>query len=162
MDRRSVLKGMGATGLALTVNALEPKTWPANTTSGSVELPPAATRLIETPTATLHISERTGDLVGLHWKNPDLEVISEPRLGENFRVCCCRRAGFEADYFYSRDQSVSSIQATNDGVLCTYDSLRNGPGDDGHTGQSALSDPRYGSAGAVFYRGGQPDRQKAG
>ena len=123
MNRRSVLKGLGlTTGLALTGKALEIGSWAQQT----APLPESSSiRTIDTPTATLRLSERSGDLVGLRWKNPDLEVITEPRLGESFRILLPKN-GFEADYFYSRDQSVSSIQATNDGVLCTYDSLRNG------------------------------------
>ena len=48
--------------------------------------PQAHIRSVETPTVTLEISERTGDLVGLHWRNPEFEVIREQRLGENFRL----------------------------------------------------------------------------
>ena len=84
----------------------------------------AQTRLVYTPNATLRLSEDTGDLVGVHWKKPDLEVIAEPRLGENFRVLV-PKAGYEADYFNSRDQHVSRIDITPDGVVCTYNSLHN-------------------------------------
>jgi hypothetical protein len=84
----------------------------------------AQTRSIETPDVTLRLSEATGDLVGLHWKDPNLEVIGDPRLGENFRLLV-PRVGYEAAYFNSRDQQVSRIQATPDGVVCTYDSLHN-------------------------------------
>ncbi len=79
---------------------------------------------IDTPLATLRLSERSGDLVGLHWKSPSLDVIGEPRLGENFRILIPQK-GYEANYFNSRDQQVSHIEATPDGVLCTYDSLKN-------------------------------------
>jgi hypothetical protein len=34
------------------------------------------------------------------------------------------KVGCEAAYFNSRDQKVSHIEATSDGVLCTYESLR--------------------------------------
>lgn len=84
----------------------------------------AQNRSIETPSVTLQLSEGTGDLVGLHWKDPNLEVIGDSRLGENFRLLV-PRVGYEAAYFNSRDQHVSLIQATPDGVVCTYDSLRN-------------------------------------
>ncbi len=84
----------------------------------------AQVRIVETPTATLRLSEQSGDLVGLHWKNPDLEIIREPRLGENFRILV-PRTGYEADYFNSRDQKISHIQGMPDGVLCVYDSLHN-------------------------------------
>src|SRR5579862_766121 len=43
-------------------------------------------RSVDTPLATLRISNATGDLVGVAWKSPALEVIGEPRLGENFRI----------------------------------------------------------------------------
>ncbi len=84
----------------------------------------AQIRVIETPTATLRLSERTGDLVGVDWKNPNLEVIAEPRLGENFRVLL-PKPGYEAAYFNSRDQNVSRIDPAPDGALCTYESLHN-------------------------------------
>lgn len=83
----------------------------------------AQTRIIETPIATLQLSEQSGDLVGLDWKSPELPVISEPRLGENFRLLL-PKAGYEAAYFNSRDQKVSRIEVTPDGVVCFYDSLR--------------------------------------
>lgn len=84
----------------------------------------AQVRTIETPVATLRLLESTGDLVGLRWKNPSLEIISEPRLGENFRVLI-PQINYQANYFDSKEQKVSRIEATPDGVLCSYDSLRN-------------------------------------
>src|SRR5215470_13727059 len=84
----------------------------------------AQNRTIETTAATLHLSEATGDLVGLRWKDPNLEVIGEPRLGENFRLLV-PKVGDEADYFNSRDQHVSRFEIIPDGVICVYDSLRN-------------------------------------
>ena len=84
----------------------------------------AQIRTIDTALATLRLAESSGDLVGVHWKDPDLEVIAEPRLGENFRIVL-PQAGYEANYFNSRDQKVSTIKALPDGVLCTYNSLRN-------------------------------------
>lgn len=82
------------------------------------------TRTIDTRIATLSLSERSCDLTGLRWKAPSLEVIGEPRLGENFRILIPQE-GYEANYFNSRDQRVSRVDATPDGVVCTYDSLRN-------------------------------------
>lgn len=85
---------------------------------------PAQIRTVDLSLATLRISEQSGDLVGLDWKNPELSIIREPRLGENFRILV-PQAGYEANYFNSRDQAVSRIETTPDGVLCTYDSLHN-------------------------------------
>jgi hypothetical protein len=84
----------------------------------------AQTRTVDTPLAVLRLSENSGDLIGVRWKNPDLEVIGEPRLGENFRIVLPQQ-GYEGNYFNSRDQKVSKIEVTPDGVLCTYDSLKN-------------------------------------
>ena len=57
MNRRSVLKGLGlTTGLALTGKAFEIGSWAQQTAS----LPESSSiRTIETPTATLRLSERT-------------------------------------------------------------------------------------------------------
>lgn len=90
----------------------------------SIPLLHAQARTIDTPIATLTLSEHSGDLIGLRWKNPGLDVISEPRLGENFRILIPQQ-GYEANYFNSRDQQVSHIETTPDGVACTYDSLHN-------------------------------------
>ena len=80
-------------------------------------------RTVETPNATLRLNAETGDLIGLDWKTPALPVIAEPRLGENFRILL-PKPGYEAAYFNSRDQKVSRIDTTPDGVVCSYDSLR--------------------------------------
>lgn len=87
----------------------------------------ARVKVIETPSCTLRLDGRTGDLVGLAWKEPRVEVIREGRLGENFRLLL-PRPGYEADYFLSREQNVSRIQETGDGVTCHYDFLRNDRG----------------------------------
>jgi Domain of unknown function (DUF6259) len=81
-------------------------------------------RTIDTSIAVLRLSQPSGDLIGIRWKAPDLEILAEPRLGENFRILV-PRPGYEANYFYSRDQKVSQINVTPDGVDLTYNSLRN-------------------------------------
>src|ERR1039458_1858723 len=86
------------------------------------EMPPAL-RAVETPNATLRLNAESCDLVGLDWKSPALEIIAEPRLGENFRLLL-PRPGYEAAYFNSREQKVNRIETTADGVVCSYDSLR--------------------------------------
>jgi len=82
-----------------------------------------AVRTVETPNAILRLDARSGDLVGLDWKMPALQIIAESRLGENFRLLL-PRAGYEAAYFNSREQKVSRIETKADGVVCYYDSLR--------------------------------------
>ena len=72
-------------------------------------------RSVDTSLATLRISEATGDLVGVAWKSPALEVIGEPRLGENFRILIPQEH-YQANYFNSRDQKVSRIEVAPDGV----------------------------------------------
>jgi hypothetical protein len=84
----------------------------------------AQIRTVENSIVTLRLSETTCDLIGLHWKNPELEVIGEPRLGENFRILIPQK-GYEANYFNSREQRVSKIDAIPDGVVCTFDTLHN-------------------------------------
>ncbi len=84
----------------------------------------AEVRSFETRLATLRLDAASGDLVGLKWKDPALEIIREPRLGENFRLLL-PKAGYEASYFLSRDQKVSRIEQRGEEVVCTYDSLRN-------------------------------------
>jgi hypothetical protein len=84
----------------------------------------AQVRIVETPNATLRLDESTCDLVGVHWKSPALDVINEPKLGENFRLLL-PKPGYEAAYFNSRDQKVSGIESADDGVTCYYSSLRN-------------------------------------
>lgn len=84
----------------------------------------AQVRTTDTRIAVLRFSEQTGDLVGLRWKSPGLEIIGEPRLGENFRILIPEK-GYEANYFNSRDQHVSRIESASDDVTCIYDSLHN-------------------------------------
>jgi hypothetical protein len=79
---------------------------------------------IQTPLAVLRLAGHSGDLVGIAWKNPRLEIIAEPRLGENFRLLL-PKPGYEAAYFNSREQKVSRIEPAPDGVTCYYDSLKN-------------------------------------
>lgn len=81
-------------------------------------------KVVETTNCSLELDPRSGDLIGIHWKNPLVDIIQEPRLGENFRILL-PRPEYEANYFYSRDQKVDSIQQHPDGVTCTYKSLHN-------------------------------------
>jgi hypothetical protein len=78
----------------------------------------------ETPLCTLRLDPSTGTLCGIAWRDPKLEIIQEPRLGENFRLRF-PRPGNEANYFLSSDQKVSRIEEGPDGVTCYYDYLRN-------------------------------------
>lgn len=81
-------------------------------------------RVIETSLCTLRLDAHTGDLVGLAWKEPQVEVIQEAKLGENFRILL-PQPGFEGNYFTSHDQTVARIQESAGGVTCFYDTLRN-------------------------------------
>lgn len=84
----------------------------------------AQVRTTDTRIAVLRLSERTGDLIGLDWKNPELQIIREPRLGENFRILI-PESNYQANYFNSRDQRVSQIKAVPGGVICIYNALHN-------------------------------------
>lgn len=122
MNRRSILKGLGlTTGLALTASALDLESL-AQPPSISAIPPSIPFRTVETPLATLRLAKQSGDLIGILWKDPQLELIHEPRLGENFRILL-PRPGYEAAYFNSRDQQVTRIEPLPDGVVCVYHSL---------------------------------------
>ena len=84
----------------------------------------ASIRTVETTNATLSLDAKSGDLVGLHWKHPAVDIIREPKLGENFRILL-PQPGYEASYFDSRDQVLSRIEQSHDRVVLHYDSLRN-------------------------------------
>ena len=84
----------------------------------------AEVREINTTNATLRVDETTGDLVGVAWKQPALNIIAEGRLGENFRLLL-PKPGYQAAYFYSRDQKVSRIEVRGDEITCIYTSLHN-------------------------------------
>ena len=81
-------------------------------------------RVIATANAVLRLDRNSGDLVGIAWKHPGLEIIGEPRLGENFRILL-PQADSEACYFLSREQKLAKIEEISDGVVCEYASLRN-------------------------------------
>ncbi len=85
---------------------------------------PEDTELVETSICRLRLDRRHGNLVGLTWNDPSLEIIQERRLGENFRILL-PRPGYEANYFTSSGQKVSRIEKTETGVTSTYDMLRN-------------------------------------
>ena len=84
----------------------------------------ADARTIETPSCVLRLEPNTGDLIGIAWKEPELEIIQQPRLGENFRMLL-PDPHYEANYFLSGEQQVTRIEEQADGVTCYYDSLRN-------------------------------------
>jgi hypothetical protein len=91
---------------------------------GSPTEPNANLQEFGTSHCTLRLDSATGNLCGISWKNPKLEIIQEPRLGENFRLRF-PRPGNEANYFLSSQQKVSRIEERPDGVTCHYESLRN-------------------------------------
>ena len=79
---------------------------------------------VETPVCRLRLDRKNGNLVGVAWKDPLLEIIQEPRLGENFRLLF-PHPDYEANYFASREQTVTRIEKTANGVTCLYEKLRN-------------------------------------
>jgi hypothetical protein len=76
------------------------------------------------PAFTLRLDPVTGDLRGLRWHDPVVDLLRDPRLGENFRILL-PRPDREAAYFNSRDQTVSRIDVDATSITCTYESLRN-------------------------------------
>jgi hypothetical protein len=100
----------------------------ADAASGSSKQTGPSSRLqirsVETDICTLKLDPISGDLIGIHWTDPEVEIIREPLLGENFRILL-PHPQYEANYFYSRDQEVTRIEQSPAGVTCIYDSLRN-------------------------------------
>jgi hypothetical protein len=84
-----------------------------------------AQETLELPTdiCVLHLDRTNGNLVGLHWKNPDEEIIKESRLGENFRILL-PMPDYEANYFFSTNQKVRFEKIKN-GIVCHCDKLIN-------------------------------------
>ena len=80
---------------------------------------------IEVPTdlCVVRLDKTNGNLVGLHWINPNEEIIKESRLGENFRILL-PLPDYEANYFLSTDQKVRFEKLRN-GIICHYDKLVN-------------------------------------
>src|SRR3569833_111600 len=84
----------------------------------------AAVQSVETTNAILSLKAGSGDLIGLQWKQPRLDIIAEGKLGENFRILV-PRPDHEANYFDSRDQVVRRIDRTPNGSALHYGPLRN-------------------------------------
>jgi len=120
VSRRSFLEI--ATGLFAATSGTA---WAERAGKGSAATSDPELKEFATPLCTLRLDPLTGNLCGVAWKEPKLELIQEPRLGENFRLRF-PRPGYEANYFVSGEQKVSRIEERPDGVTCHYDSLRNG------------------------------------
>lgn len=78
---------------------------------------------VTTDLCVLQLDKANGNLVGLHWKNPDEEIIKEGRLGENFRILL-PLPNYEANYFLSTNQKTRFEKIEN-GIICHYDELVN-------------------------------------
>lgn len=76
------------------------------------------------PHCTLRLDAESGDLRGIAWHSPRIDLIREPRLGESFRILL-PRPDRESCYFNSRDQVASSIESDETGITCSYEQLRN-------------------------------------
>ena len=78
---------------------------------------------VATDVCTVRLDKISGNLVGLHWKDPDEEIIKESRLGENFRILL-PLPDYEANYFLSSTQKAR-FEKINNGIICHYDRLTN-------------------------------------
>jgi len=118
LDRREFLAATG--GALASWAALNP----AARILSQQGMQPGEEEVVETPVCVLRLNPRNGNLIGLTWKNPSLEIIQERRLGENFWLLF-PRPDYEANYFSSGEQTVSRIEKTANGVTCVYEMLRN-------------------------------------
>ena len=119
LNRREFLAA-GGLWTAAAVTTARAKTSSSDLSAGSSQ----PVKPVETRLCTLRLNATSGDLVGVAWKKPAIEIIQEPLLGENLRLLLPRK-DYEANYFYSREQKVSRIEESPAGVTCIYDSLRN-------------------------------------
>jgi len=78
---------------------------------------------VTTDVCVLRLDTTNGNLKGLHWKNPDEEIIKESRLGENFRILL-PLPDYEANYFLSSNQHARFEKIEN-GIICHYNNLVN-------------------------------------
>ena len=123
LSRRTFLEATTGLFAAYSGSALK-----AQPVEGGVAPAEGTPRKIDTPLCVLRLEPKTGNLIGITWKEPELEIIREPRLGENFRLLLTD-SQYEANYFLSKEQRVSRIEKRPDGVTCHYDSLRNERGE---------------------------------
>ena len=80
---------------------------------------------ISTKNYQIILDKSNGDLKSIIWKpESNMEIIKEPRLGENFRLLL-PLPDYEANYFYSKDQKVTKIERIDNGVICHYNSITN-------------------------------------
>jgi len=78
---------------------------------------------VTTDVCILRLDKANGNVVGLHWKDPEEEIIKENHLGENFRILL-PLPHYEANYFVSSNQKVRFEKIEN-GIVCHYDHLVN-------------------------------------
>ena len=78
---------------------------------------------VTTDVCVLRLDKSNGNLVGLHWRDPDEEIIKESRLGENFRILL-PLPGYEANYFLSTNQ-ITRFEKIENGIICHYNKLVN-------------------------------------
>src|SRR5688572_15231886 len=83
-----------------------------------------AAEKVETSHAILSLKAGSGDLIGLQWKRPRLQIIAEGKLGENFRILL-PWPDYEANYFHSREQVLRKLERLPDGVKLHYGPLKN-------------------------------------
>jgi hypothetical protein len=71
---------------------------------------------VETTNAILTFRSGSGDLIGVQWKRPKLDIIGEAKLGENFRILL-PTPEYEANYFNSGAQVLRKFEKSADRVV---------------------------------------------
>jgi hypothetical protein len=94
------------------------KTFPA-------DLHPAEFYILENSAYRVWIERRHGIISRIRDKIGQLDLLVEPRLADNWRVCLpisptLIDPGTQANYFLGRDQTLSSVEQTNDSVALRW------------------------------------------
>jgi hypothetical protein len=77
--------------------------------------------VVKTEVCILRLDRTNGNLVGLHWINPDEEIIKESLLGENFRILF-PLPEYDANYFLGTNQKIR-IEKPHNGIFCHYNKM---------------------------------------
>ena len=68
----------------------------------------------------MDVGSSNGAIVGIYDKTAGLDLITEPALSDNFRICMAP-PGFQDAYILDKDQHLSSVAPTQSAVTLAWD-----------------------------------------